>query len=219
MAHISVHWIRIESQYSFIKPQVWRMSEPWILGSWHFRNTAFWSASLGPLKTSNETRSVVFPTSLLGCFDFWALSLTDRGQPLCFLLQKSIVTRMMWSSKFCWSLDLKCFISREIFCLLSCLYIAFSRSTFVRLRLCYDWSWFCTLNFPHFYWRNFSFLSLPRLWRGPSTRTQQLLVVLHQALHADTYTGPLAFFGHQIRCGCSIACVKLGFWNPIPQEL
>lgn len=48
MAHLSVHWIGIESSYSLVKPQVWRMSEPWI---WHFRNTTFWSASLEPVKT------------------------------------------------------------------------------------------------------------------------------------------------------------------------
>lgn len=34
---------------------------------------------------------------------------------------------------------------------------SFLQEFFLRPRLCYDWSWFCTPSFPNFYWRNFPF--------------------------------------------------------------
>lgn len=59
---------------------------------------------------------MVFSISLLGCFDFWALNLTNRGY------FSSSYRKVLWpgwweARKFCWSLDLKCFMSSEIFLL------------------------------------------------------------------------------------------------------
>uniref|UniRef100_A0A8C3H1V9 Uncharacterized protein n=1 Tax=Corvus moneduloides TaxID=1196302 RepID=A0A8C3H1V9_CORMO len=65
--------------------------------------------------------------------------------------------------------------------------------------------------FSHFDWTNFLFFIPTQTVETAQHKDPQLVVVLHQALHADTYTGPLGFFGHQNRCGYSITHAKLGF--------
>lgn len=115
------------------------------LGSFLFRNTTFWFASLGPLRSLQiKPNFTHFPAGLL-----WFLSLEfTKERPLCFLLQKGVVTRIIWCKEILlkpWS-EMFYF---KFFCLLSCQY-AFSRSSFIRLRLCYDWSWLRMLSFPPF---------------------------------------------------------------------
>ncbi|RLW00699.1 hypothetical protein DV515_00008710 [Chloebia gouldiae] len=47
-----------------------------------------------------------------------------------------------------------------------------------------------------------------RLWKRAQHKDPQLVVVLHQALRADTYPGPLAFLGHQNRFSAVSGVVK-----------
>lgn len=154
---------------------------------------------------------MAFPSSLLDCFDCWASRLPKRG----------IVTGTIWSQEVLLKPWYKMFhLNFFVVYLISSTYALF-RSFFLRLGLWYDWSRLCTVSFPNFYQTN-SFLSFspPRLWREPRTLTQHvavLVVVLHQRLHANTYTGLLAFFGNQNKCGYSIACANLGFSKPILQ--
>jgi len=81
------------------------------LSLFNFRNITFWSASLGPLKSLQIKWSVAFPSSLLGCFDFWAWSLPKRGHFTSFY-RKVLSPEWCETRSFVWNLAPKCFISR-----------------------------------------------------------------------------------------------------------
>lgn len=153
---------------------------------------------------------MAFPSSLPGCFDCWASRLPKRG----------IVTGTIWSKENLLKPWYEMFYFNFFVVYLISSQYALSRSSFIRLGLWYDWSRLCALRqFLSDKLSSLSFFS-PRLWREPRTRMQHLailVVVLYQPLHADTYTGLLAFLENQNKCSYSIACANLGFSNPVLQ--
>lgn len=114
----------------------WMWSNLWALdlGSFYFRNTAFWSASLGPLK-SLQIKSEVWILPL----PYWAALISEA-----WVYQKK-ATLLPSTERYCHQGDMKQgnfiealfwnILFQAVFRLLSCQY-AFSRSSLIRLILC-----------------------------------------------------------------------------------
>lgn len=136
---LSWDWIQIffECDRTSSLEDVWALD----LGSFHFWNTTFWSASLGLLKSLQM--SCGFPPFSTGFLWFLSLEFT-KERPLCFLLQEDITTRLIRSKVSLLNPWSEMFYFKDF---ILCQY-AFSRSYFISPRLCYVWSWPCTPSFP-----------------------------------------------------------------------